>query len=501
MANLLEVVSVSKSYGGVQALRGVSLDLRSGEVHALIGENGAGKSTLVKIITGAETADSGEIRVNGERAALSSPAAARSLGIAAIYQQPALFPDLTVAENIALALETHAPASIVDWPARRRQARELLARVAASIDPGREASTLTMPEQQLVEIAKALGANARLLILDEPTACLSDREAEALFRLLRGLRERGAGMLYITHRLEELPQIADRVTVLRDGESIATREIGELAPAELIRLMVGRELAAIFPKQEVARGEPVLELRGVGCRSTGVRDVSLTVRAGEIIGLAGLIGSGRTELANVLFGLTPADRGQILIHGRPVRIASPEQARALGLGYVPEDRRRAGVISAMPVAQNVTLASLAAVSRHGFLERQKEQAVAAGYCRRLDIKSPSLDTPALHLSGGNQQKVALARWMATNPRVMILDEPTQGVDIGAKAEVHRIIGEMATRGLAVLMISSELPEILGMSGRIAVMAAGTIAAVLDRSEATQEKILELALLSPAGAAR
>ena len=501
MANLLDVISVSKSYEGVSALRQVLLDLRPGEVHALVGENGAGKSTLVRIITGAETADAGEILVNGAPLPAHTPSAARSLGICAIYQQPALFPDLTVAENVMLALENHSPATVVDWRARRRRARELLAWAGASLDPDREASSLTVPEQQLVEIAKALGANARVLILDEPTACLSGRETEALFRLVRDLRAQGAGMIYITHRLEELPQIADRVTVLRDGQSVATCVVSEAGPGELIRLMVGRELSAIFPKQEVPRGEVVLELRALGCRQTGVHHVSLSVRAGEILGIAGLVGSGRTELANVLFGVTPADQGEILVRGSVARIPSPEQARALGFGYVPEDRRRAGVIGPMSVAQNVTLASLGAISRHGFLQPPREYSIASNYCRQLDVKTSSLDAPVLHLSGGNQQKVALARWMATNPCVMILDEPTQGVDVGSKVEVHRIIVEMAARGLAVLMISSELPEILGMSDRIAVMADGVIAGVLDRAEATQEKILALALGSRTGVAQ
>jgi rhamnose transport system ATP-binding protein len=495
---LLSIRSASKAYGGVHALRAVSLDLRAGEVHALVGENGAGKSTLVKIITGAETADAGEILVNGRSVTANSPALARSLGIAAIYQQPALFPDLSVAENIALALETHSPGAVVDWGARRRRARELLGRIGAAIDPDREASSLTMPEQQLVEIAKALGAGARILILDEPTACLSDREAEALFRLVDELRAGGAGLLYITHRLTELRRIADRVTVLRDGQAVATCGISEVSPAELIRLMVGRELSAIFPKQEVPRGEVVLELRALGCRLTGVHDVNLAVHAGEILGIAGLVGSGRTELANVLFGLTPADQGEILVEGRRVRIDSPEQACALGFGYVPEDRRQAGVIGPMAVAQNVSLASLAAISRYGFLQEPEEYRLAETYCRQLEVKTPSLDTPVVQLSGGNQQKVALARWMATDPRVMILDEPTQGVDVGAKIEVYRIIGEMAARGLAVILISSDLDEILGLCDRVAVMASGSVTAVLGRAEATPEKILALALGHPVG---
>jgi rhamnose transport system ATP-binding protein len=493
MVSLLRATSISKSFAGVQALRDVSFDLHRGEVHALVGENGAGKSTLVKIITGAHQPDEGALDVNGQLVKRNDPVISRSLGIAAIHQQPALFPDLTVAENIALGLETTGWWHRVRWGARRRQARELLARVGAAIDPDAVVQHLTMPEQQLVEIARAVGANARILIMDEPTASLSEREVNRLFEVIRDLRTRGVGIVYISHRLEELFQVADRVTVLRDGLAVATHPMAEVDRTELIRLMVGRELAAFFPKESVPRGEIVLELRGVGCRDSGVRDVSLSVRAGEIVGLAGLVGAGRTELSRILFGLTPADAGEIRLRGDRVFIPSPTRAVELGIAYVPEDRRRHGVILEMAVTQNTSLAILKQISTLGWIDFRRERTLAESFVRRFSIKTASIDAPVGELSGGNQQKVALARWLATEPAVLILDEPTQGVDVGAKAEIHRLMGELAAQGLAILMISSELPEILGMSDRIAIMHNGTVVGHLDRKEATQEKILSLAL--------
>jgi rhamnose transport system ATP-binding protein len=493
LAPLLQATNVTKSFAGVRALEGVSFDLRPGEVHALVGENGAGKSTLIKVIAGALPADEGTIEVGGRLVTENDPILARTLGIAAIYQQPALFPDLTVAENIALGLESGGSWRRVRWRERRQRAQELLSRVGAAIDPSAVVRGLSMPEQQLIEIARALGAEARVLILDEPTASLSAREVERLLRLLRDLRAQDVGMIYVSHRLDELFQVADRVTVLRDGRHVATRPIAALSRAELIRLMVGRELMAVFPKQEVPLGEVVLELRAVGCRQTGVRSVNLSVRAGEILGLAGLVGAGRTELARTVFGLAPADAGEIWLSGKRVVIDSPARACALGIAYVPEDRRRHGIILEMPVAANTTLAILKRISSFGCIVRARERDIAATFVQRLGIKTASLQTPACELSGGNQQKVAVARWLATEPAVLILDEPTQSVDVGAKAEIHRLMGELVGRGLAILMISSELPEILGMSDRIAVMHAGTVAGVLERAEATQEKVLALAL--------
>ena len=490
---LLVLSSITKHFAGVHALKGVSFDLRPGEVHALVGENGAGKSTLIKVATGAERPDGGTLVVSGQTIAQMDPATSRSLGIAAIYQQPALFPDLTVSENIAMSIEGHRTWGRVRWQQRDARAAELLGRVGGSIDPGRLVDTLSMPEQQLVEIAKAIGADARILIMDEPSASLTDREVERLFHAVSRLRSQGVGIIYISHRLDEIFTLADRVTVLRDGETIATRDRAGIERQELIHLMVGRELSAVYPKRAIATGEVVLEVRGLTSRAAGLRDISLSVRAGEIVGIAGLVGSGRSEFAETLFGLRPADAGDLLLRGAPLRIASPRDALAAGMAYVPEDRRRHGVVLEMSIAANTSLASLPSISRRGLIDRRAELQRAAGLIDRLRIRAAAVDAEAGSLSGGNQQKVALARWLATGPAILILDEPTQGIDVGAKSEIHALMQDLAERGLAIIMISSELPEILGMSDRIAVMRQGSIAGVLPRAEATPPAILALAL--------
>jgi rhamnose transport system ATP-binding protein len=490
---LLQATSIGKAFAGVQALKSVSFELLPGEVHALVGENGAGKSTLIKIITGAVAADSGILAIQDQIVGHNDPSTSRSLGIAAIYQQPALFPHLTVAENIAFATQSGSPWRRVDWKERNRLAGELIARVGGSIGPETLVSALSMPEQQIVEIAKALASEARILVMDEPSASLTDREVENLFQVIASLRRQGAGIVYVSHRMEEIFAIADRVTVLRDGETIASCKTAEVSRAELIQMMVGREIAAVFPKRQVALGETVLEVRKLSARNGGLHDVSLSVRSGEILGIAGLVGAGRTQLAETLFGLTPADAGEILLRGRGVQIGSPAEAIALGIGYVPEDRRQHGVILQMPIAANATLAILKAVSRHGLVDVTKERQLAERYVNQLRIKTASVHAPVGTLSGGNQQKVALARWLAIEPSVLILDEPTQGIDVGSKSEIHALMGDLAARGLSILMISSELPEVLGMSDRIAVMHAGTISGILSRQEATQEKVLALAL--------
>ncbi len=493
METLLKLSGISKSFAGVRALKDVSFDLRPGEVHALVGENGAGKSTLIKIITGAHSPDEGTLEVCGQVIEANDPLQAKSLGIAAIYQQPALFPDLTVAENIAMGSERPSPWNLINWKRRIERARTLLDQIGAAIDPKTEVRRLSMPEQQLVEIARALGANAKILIMDEPTASLTDQEVERLFRVIRDLKSRDVGIIYISHRLEELPEIADRVTALRDGSLVGTRAMGQVNRSELIRMMVGRELSAVFPKQQVPMGDVVLEVNGLSCQDSGVHDVSFQVREGEILGISGLIGAGRTELARVLFGLTPADSGSIVLDGEPVRIDSPGVAVAIGIAYVPEDRRRHGVILEMSVASNTTLATLRSISNMGWMNFAREREVASDLVTRLHVKTSSIDSPVGNLSGGNQQKVALARWLNADPSVLILDEPTQGVDVGAKSEIHRLMGDLARQGMAIVMISSELPEILGMSDRVAVMRGGTIVGTVDREVATHERLLEMAL--------
>lgn len=490
---LLKAENITKSFAAVCALKDASFELRTGEVHALVGENGAGKSTLIKIITGAVLQDSGEIIVDGESVNENSPALSKARGIAAIYQQPALFPELTVAENMSIGHDRGRLFGLVDWKARRRKAKELLDRIGARIDPETIASELSMPQQQLVEIARALGANAKLLIFDEPTASLSAEDTEHLFQVIRELRSQGVGMIYISHRLEELPTIADRVTVLRDGQTIETCAMEGTSREELIRLMVGRDLSAVFPKREVNIAETVFELKNFGCRSVGISRVNLEVRAGEIVGVAGLVGAGRTELAKTIFGLYAPDEGEILLRGKPITIGHPCEAIDYGIAYLPEDRRRHGVVPDFPISSNITLASLKKLSSVAGLDFGKERQIAADYTRRLGVKTPAIYSPVSTLSGGNQQKVALSRWLMTQPSVLILDEPSQGIDVGAKAEIHELMMELAEQGVAILMISSELPEVLGMSDRIAVMCAGTIAKVLDRAEATQDKILSIAL--------
>ena len=506
MNTLLQLSAVTKSFGAVRALKGVSFDLQSGEVHALLGENGAGKSTLIKVITGAHQPDDGKIEINGQPVAHLSPASAHKLGIACIYQQPALFPDLTVAENIGLRLESASALRKVNWAARQTRATELLKRIGAEISPDAEVRSLSMPEQQLVEIACAIGAGARIVIMDEPTASLTQKEQHLLFAVVKDLRAGGAGVIYISHRLEEIFQLADRVTVLRDGESVGTRGVRRtgvapvskqessaqveqknggrqdacppLTESELIKLMVGREVSHIYPPAKSEPGQTVLELKNLSCAAGGVNNVSLAVRAGEILGLAGLVGAGRTELARVLFGITPADSGEIVLSSQRVRISSPQEAVAHGIAYVPEDRRRHGVILEMPIAHNMTMAIHRRIFPGTWLRFGAERKLAMEFIQNLGVKAYSPDAPGGSLSGGNPQKVSLARWLATKPKLLILDEPTQGVDVGAKSEIHKIIRQLAKEGLAVLMISSDLPEILGMSDRIAVMRGGTVIATL-----------------------
>lgn len=482
---LLQLRGIGKSFGASRALRDVSFDLHAGEVHALLGENGAGKSTLIKIITGAHAPDGGTMEMDGQRVTHLTPAAAHRLGIACIYQQPALFPDLTVAENIGLRLEATVAFRRVDWPGRRARAVQLLQRIGADIAPEAEVRSLSMPAQQLVEIASALGAGARLVIMDEPTASLTQQEVGRLLALVRELRHSGVGVIYISHRLEEIFALADRVTVLRDGASVGTRLVktsGEtaaaLTEAELIRLMVGREVSGSYPPASRPPGEVVLSCAQVGCSATGVRDITLEVRAGEIVGLAGLVGAGRTELARILFGLTPADAGEIHLQGRRVTITSPQQAIALGVAYVPEDRRRHGVILDLPIAANVTMAVHRRLFPSGWLRFGAERALTLNFIRDLGLKTSGPDAAGHTLSGGNQQKAALARWLATQPKLLILDEPTQGVDVGAKSEIHKIIRRLADEGLAVLLISSDLPEVIGLSDRLIVLRGGALSARL-----------------------
>lgn len=476
---LLQLKEVVKAFGAVRALSGVSFDLQPGEVHALLGENGAGKSTLIKIITGAHQPDAGTVQIGGRAVRHLTPALAHRLGIACIYQQPALFPDLTVAENIALRLEPARALRRVNWVARENRARELLGRLGAKISPESEVRELSMPEQQLVEIACAVGAGARVVIMDEPTASLTQKEQHLLFRVVRDLRAAGVGVVYISHRLEEIFALADRVTVLRDGQSVGTCSLDEITETELIRMMVGRDLP---PRPQDAEREPgavILSLRDIGCAASEIHGVNLEVRSGEILGIAGLVGAGRTELARVLFGLTPAEEGEIWFHGRRIEVRSPQEALRHGIAYVPEDRRRHGIVLEMAIAANMSMAIHRRIFPGTWLRPKAERQLALEYMRALSIKAYGPDAPGNSLSGGNQQKVALARWLAAEPRLLILDEPTQGVDVGAKNEIHGIIKRLAGEGLGIVLISSDLNEVLSLSDRVAVMRGGTITSVFS----------------------
>jgi len=491
---LLELRSVSKAFQGVRALRSVSFDLRAGEVHALVGENGAGKSTLIRIVTGAHSLDEGELWLGGEKVGDYNPRIAHARGVAAIYQQPALFPDLTVAENLGIALEPGTGFRWIRWGARRERAQGLLRRVGARIDPDRLVSELSMPEQQLVEIAKALGAGARVLIMDEPTASLTPEDVGRLSGLVRALRSEGVGVLYISHRLEEIFDLADRVTILRDGEVVGTHEIGSVDRGKMIRMMVGRDVTAEYPVAVEGRGGIRLEVKDLRCREAGIEGVTLHARAGEVVSVAGLVGAGRTELARVLFGITPKDGGEILIDGVSVAVGSPRDAISAGLCYLPEDRRRHGVVGEMSVVENMGLAVLSRMFPWGWIRGETELELATRYVKDLGVKPASAYAPAGSLSGGNQQKVALARWLAAGPRVLILDEPTQGVDVGAKSEIHRIVRGLADSGMAVIVISSDLTEVLGMGDRVLVMARGRIVKEYTRAEATAEGVMRSALV-------
>lgn len=489
----LKLINVSKSFGGVRALRDVSFEARGGEVHALVGENGAGKSTLISIVAGAVERDEGELWIGDELVADATPSRMRSLGVAVIHQQPSLFPHVSVAENIALGWEERRATWWINHAARRERARDVLERIGAAIDPGREAGTLSWAQQQLVEIARALASNAAIMLFDEPTAGLGVDDARRLFEIIRSLRARGCAIVYISHRLEELQLIADSVSVLRDGRHVATRAMRELARADIVSLMVGREYAEPARLEGREAGDVLMELRGVSCEASGVRGVSLSLRAGEVLGIAGLVGSGRTEMARIITGHCPCDAGEILIDGRSRRIGSPLAARGLGIGYLPEDRRRDGVIGAMSVRENIAAGVLDTLSKSGMLDSAGEETLARESMVRYDVRPANARTLVSSLSGGNQQKVSIAQRAATRPRVFVLDEPTQGVDVAAKAEIHRVVRDIAAQGVGVLMISSDLGEILAMSDRVGVMRGGRLVGVLGRGEATAETVMSLAV--------
>ncbi len=486
---VLSLKDLTKQYPGVLALDRVSLDFVQGEVHALLGENGAGKSTLIKVIAGAIEPDGGSIRLDGLEYARMNPHLARSLGVEVIYQEFNLVPSMSVAENIFLGDKT-GKGILVDRKAMVQRAQEVFRQFAIDIDPYALVRDLPSAKQQIVEIAKAVSKNVRILIMDEPTAPLTVNEVESMFEIVRQLKTRGVTILYISHRLEEIFRIADKVSVLRDGRYIATRRTEETNRKELISLMVGRELKESYPARLAVPGAVALEVRGL--TGNGDVDISFQVRKGEILGLSGLVGAGRTELARVIFGAEPAERGDILLEGRPVQIRSPQDAIALGIGLIPEDRKHQGAFLDMDVKWNISFSQVRTLSRYAVVDSHREAALAEKYRDLLRIKTPSLGQQVKHLSGGNQQKVVLAKSLAAQSRVLIFDEPTRGIDVGAKQEIYNLMCELANDGIAIIMISSDMEELLGMADRILVLCEGRIAGEVPRAQFSQDYILDLA---------
>jgi rhamnose transport system ATP-binding protein len=490
-APTLALAGVSKSFGAVRALRDVSLELFAGEAHALAGENGAGKSTLVKTLAGVHRPDSGQVLLNGEPVVFAGPGDAQQAGVAVIYQEPTLFPDLSVAENIFMGRQPRRSLGRIDRRTMHAQTRELFARLGVALDPEQPSRGLSIADQQLVEIAKALSRDARVLIMDEPTAALSGNEVARLFSVVEALREHGCAILFISHRLDEIFSLCQRVTTLRDGEWIASEPVSGLTHDELVRRMVGRELGTLYPKQDAELGEVALQVERL-TREGVFTDVSFEVRRGEIVALAGLVGAGRSEVARAIFGVDRWDAGAVSVDGVRLPPGSPTAAMGAGLALVPEDRRQQGLVMELSIERNIGLTGLRSLRRGATISRKAERDRAKDWAVRLQLKFARLSDGVAVLSGGNQQKVVLAKWLATNPSVLIVDEPTRGIDVGTKAEVHRLLSELAGQGIAVLMISSDLPEVLGMADRVLVMHEGRLSAELSRAEATEESVMTAA---------
>ena len=494
---LLRMTGISKAFPGVQALDDVHLDVEAGTVHALMGENGAGKSTLMKVLAGIYRADSGRIELGGREVTVPDSATALGLGIAMIHQELSPVPAMTVAENIFLGREPLNRFKLVDKHQMVANAKAVFERWQIDLDPSRVMKTLSVAQMQMAEIAKAISTDARLIIMDEPTSAITEREVDHLHRMIRSLRESGVAIIYITHKMDEVFKIADKVTVFRDGRHVATLPAAELDRQKLITLMVGRELTHLFPKEEVEIGEVVMSVRGL-TRHGVISDITFDLRRGEILGLAGLMGAGRTEVLEAIFGVAKIDAGEITINGKVVTIKSPADAIEAGMGLLTEDRKLTGIMGALSVRDNMTIANLNRFSPGGILRKREMQAACVAQRDALAIKTPSLSQLIKNLSGGNQQKVLVSRWLLTLPDVLMIDEPTRGIDVGAKSEIHRLMSGLAREGKAILMVSSEMPEILGMSDRVLVMAGGRITAEFSRAEVTQEMVLEAAtLVAPA----
>lgn len=488
---LLRMAGITKQFPGVQALNNVDFEVFPGEILGFLGENGAGKSTLIKILSGIYTPDQGAIWLNGQPINPRNPHDAQTLGISTIHQELALAQNLTVAENIFLNREPRLALGRVDFARMNRAAEELLHNLGTEIPGDKRINELTVAAQQMVEIAKAVSYRANLILMDEPTSALSSREVDALFALMRRLKERGVAVVFISHRLDEVRQIVDRVIVMRDGQRVGTLPISEASEAQIIRMMVGRDVL-LTNKSATTVGEPVLELHNIS-GNNGVQQVNLTVRQGEIVGIAGLVGAGRTELIRLICGVDRLTAGDVRIAGKAVKIHSPADAVAQGIGWVPEDRKLHGLVLGMSVQANSTMAILPRLSNWlGMIHAPKERAIAEEYVKTLDIVTPSVDQTVRNLSGGNQQKVVLAKWLSSTPRLLIVDEPTRGIDVGAKSEIHKLLAQLAQQGIAILMVSSELPEILAMSDRILVLCQGRVTGEFTREEANQEAIMTAA---------
>ncbi|PMS17106.1 D-xylose ABC transporter ATP-binding protein [Trinickia dabaoshanensis] len=488
----LALLGASKSFGQVRALIDGNLELMPGEVHALLGENGAGKSTLVKILAGVHAPDSGELKVDGVARRFSSPADARDAGIAVIYQEPTLFFDLSIAENIYMGRQPVDRIGRIDYETMHREVADLLESLGVDLKPRQLVRGLSIADQQVIEIAKALSLNANVLIMDEPTAALSLPEVERLFAIVRALRERGAAILFITHRLEEVFALTQHVTIMRDGAKVCDAPTTEMTTAALVAKMVGRDLETFYPKAEVVPGEIKLSVRGL--TRTGVfKDISFDVRAGEIVALAGLVGAGRSEVARAIFGIDRPDAGEVRVAGRRLAPGRPALAVKAGLAMVPEDRRQQGLALELSIARNASMTVLGRLTRFGLISGAREAALARDWGARLRLKAGDMGAAVGTLSGGNQQKVVLGKWLATGPQVLIIDEPTRGIDVGAKAEVYAALSDLVREGMAVLMISSEMPEVLGMADRVLVMHEGRISAEIDRAHASEQRIMSAAL--------
>ena len=489
---LISARGVSKQFGGVEVLSDVDLDLHAGEIHALLGENGAGKSTFAKILAGVHRPTRGTLHMNGQRVEIPSPIVAQRLGISLIHQEPVSFPDLSVAENIVMGRQGGGLLSRVPWARIIADARRYMDMLGVSIDVTRPMRGLSIAGQQMVEIARALASDSRLIIMDEPTAPLTPREVDTLFTIARQLREEGRTIIFISHRLEEVRMLCDRMTIFRDGAHIATQSIDSISDDEIIRLMIGRTLTKYMRKHTATIGETALKVTGLTLPGA-FEDISFSLRKGEIIGLGGLVGAGRTDVARALFGVAPAQSGQVLVHGQPAHIQKPSDAIDLGIAFVPEDRAGDGIFATLPVEHNLTAAIPGKIAPNGIIKGGLEHGFSQKSVADLSIRLASLGQPIVELSGGNQQKVILARWLLTEPEILILDEPTRGIDIGVKAEFYDMIGDLAEAGRAILLISSELPELLSLCDRILVMSEGRLTAEIPRSEATQEKVMQAAV--------